>query len=255
MGCTMSSPCKDYYMGIKDRKKRCQCQCHKVEGVGMAPEPVSHSPQGVKAESAFFKEDPRIPLTGRQIFLMKKSWRGISRNMMETGINMFLSLFERNEEVLGFFQGLRSAKTLAELRTSKILENHVKGVMMTIDEAISNLEDADTVIDMLIFVGKSHTRFKGFNPHVFMLIKDSFLLAVGDTLGDRYTAHMEDIYQKTIEFILNKLIEGFGKTDLPPIKTSSEGEKSNGVKPALPQSIQSMYQTSHSPKPGTSREE
>ena len=49
------------------------------------------------------------------------------------------------------------------------------------------------------------------NPvRVLQLIKDSFLLAVKDTLGDRYTAHMEVIYENTINFILNTLIDGFG---------------------------------------------
>ena len=81
---------------------------------------------------------------------------------------LFFSLFERNKEALSFFEDLRSAKTVSELRESKILENHVKGVMMTIDEAINNLDAADT-IDMLLHVGKSHTRFKGFDPQVFLV--------------------------------------------------------------------------------------
>ncbi|XP_076442801.1 neuroglobin-like [Babylonia areolata] len=252
MGCTTSSPYKDYYLGL-ERKKRCQCQCHKLEAVGGLPVQLQGNPPLINAESTFIREDPRIPLTGRQIFLIKRSWKGISRNMCETGINMFLSLFERNEEVLGYFQGLKSVKSLTELRTSKILENHVKGVMLTIDEAITNLDDADTVIDMLMFVGKSHTRFKDFNPNVFMLIKDSFLLAVRDTLGDRYTAHMEDIYQKSIEFILNTLILGFGDTD--STKFSADRQMTNGVKTVAPLSIQTRYETSYSPKPGTSRGE
>lgn len=34
--------------------------------------------------------DPRIPLTTRQRFNITKSWKGIARNMEQTGINMFL---------------------------------------------------------------------------------------------------------------------------------------------------------------------
>ena len=45
---------------------------------------------------------------------------------------------------------------------------------------------------------------------VLQLIRDSFLMAVRETLGDRYTAHIEEIYQKTIDFILNTLVTGFG---------------------------------------------
>jgi hypothetical protein len=85
MGCAASSPYKDYYLGLEKQKKKCQCDCHK-NGVG-----GPHADKApLKMDPENFKEDPRIPLTGRQIFLIKRSWKGISRNMCETGINMFL---------------------------------------------------------------------------------------------------------------------------------------------------------------------
>ena len=81
---------------------------------------------------------------------------------------LFFSLFEKNKNALGYFTNLLSTSTLAELRESKTLENHVKGVMLTIDEAINNMDHADT-IDMLHHVGKTHTRFKDFDPKVFLV--------------------------------------------------------------------------------------
>ena len=45
----------------------------------------------------------------------------------------------------------------------------------------------------------------------FQKIEEPFLLAVKETLGDRYSANMEHIYRKTIKFILDTLIEGFNK--------------------------------------------
>ena len=89
MGCTTSSPYRDYYLELERRKKvKCNCQCHK-NGLGM---PLEHLGPYLPAarDSLSLKADPRIPLTGRQIFLIKRSWKGISRNMCETGINMFL---------------------------------------------------------------------------------------------------------------------------------------------------------------------
>ena len=77
-------------------------------------------------------------------------------------------MFEKNKNALNYFKDLRSTSTLAELRESKILENHVKGVMLTIDEAINNMDHADT-IDMLLNVGKTHTRFIDFDPKVFLV--------------------------------------------------------------------------------------
>ncbi len=34
--------------------------------------------------------DPRLPLNARQVFRLKKSWKGIKRNMEQTGIEMFI---------------------------------------------------------------------------------------------------------------------------------------------------------------------
>ena len=43
----------------------------------------------------------------------------------------------------------------------------------------------------------------------FQKIEEPFLMAVKETLGDRYSANMEHIYRKTIKFILETLMEGF----------------------------------------------
>lgn len=80
-------------------------------------------------------------------------------------------LFETNEEVRSMFTKLvhGGKYDFAQLRESKELENHVKQVMYTLDEAISSLDDADATISLLLTVGKSHRRLKsqGFNPNIF----------------------------------------------------------------------------------------
>ena len=89
MGCAASSPFKDYYLGL-ERKKQCHCQCHENGLKSLGPHPTK--PPGTPPKQEFESSvlDPRIPLTTRQIFLLQRSWRGISRNMSETGLNMFL---------------------------------------------------------------------------------------------------------------------------------------------------------------------
>ena len=37
-----------------------------------------------------FKSNIRVPLTDREVFIITKSWKAISRNMTHTGIAMFL---------------------------------------------------------------------------------------------------------------------------------------------------------------------
>lgn len=34
--------------------------------------------------------DPRLPLNARQVFKLKQSWKGIKRNIEETGVEMFI---------------------------------------------------------------------------------------------------------------------------------------------------------------------
>ena len=34
--------------------------------------------------------DPRLPLDARQVFKLKKSWKGIKRNMHDTAVEMFV---------------------------------------------------------------------------------------------------------------------------------------------------------------------
>lgn len=36
------------------------------------------------------KVDPRLPLDARQVFKLKQSWKGIKRNIEETGVEMFV---------------------------------------------------------------------------------------------------------------------------------------------------------------------
>ncbi|KAJ8309520.1 hypothetical protein KUTeg_014394 [Tegillarca granosa] len=154
--------------------------------------------------------DNRIPLSSRQKFQIVKSWKGIERNIKTTGINMFLRLFEANDEIMQLFVFIGGYKTVTELRESESLVGHVTMVMHTIDEAITSLDDSEYVINMLQSIGKSHkTRLKDFDPNQFWKIEDPFLLAVKETLGDRYTSNMENIYNLTIRFILETLIEGF----------------------------------------------
>ena len=87
MGCTASaSPFKDYYLSRDRKVNNCTCDCHKPGGKSPLPLPLG----GEAPSLGGVKEDSRIPLTARQLFLLGKSWRGISRNIAQTGIDMFL---------------------------------------------------------------------------------------------------------------------------------------------------------------------
>ena len=55
----------------------------------------------------------------------------------------------------------------ADIRSSCTLENHALLVMNALDEAITNMDDPDFLIDMLLTTGKSHRRFDDFSATIF----------------------------------------------------------------------------------------
>jgi hypothetical protein len=68
--------------------------------------------------------------------------------------------------------------------------------------------------------------FIGF---ILQAIEEPFLMAVKDTLGDRYTPVLDRLYQKTIHFLISMLVVGFrqglaamGQTSIHQPTTSTE---------------------------------
>ena len=77
-------------------------------------------------------------------------------------------LFETNSEIKELFAQFKDVETIAELRSSKVLEGHAMKVISTIDDAIVNLDDMDYVIRMLETIAESHSiRFPNFNLDFF----------------------------------------------------------------------------------------
>ncbi|GIY12557.1 neuroglobin [Caerostris extrusa] len=129
-------------------------------------------------------------------------------------------LFEENEDILHLFQKFQHKRINDLHRDSMELAQHAGIVMSTLDESIKKLGNVDYFMDYLHSVGKLHTKIPGFKEKYFWRIEKPFLAAVQDTLGDRYTDNMENIYKITIRYILDTVVKGF---DLgrPVAKTST----------------------------------
>lgn len=155
------------------------------------------------------KQDPRLPLTAKQKYSMLASWKGISRAMEQTGVYMFIKLFEEHEELLELFAKLKELRTKEEQASSLELQEHATKVMNTLDEGIKELDDLDTFFTFLTQIGQSHKKIPGFKPDYFWKIEKPFLEAVEMTLGDRYTENVENIYKVTIKLIIETLVNGY----------------------------------------------
>jgi hypothetical protein len=153
--------------------------------------------------------DPRLPLTVRQKFNISKSWKGIARAMESTGISMFVKLFEDNNDLVYLFEKFQSLKTKESQLESMELAEHASLVMTSLDEAINSLDNIDYFLEYLHSIGKLHTKVPGFKKEYFWKIETPFLLAVKETLDERYTENMENIYKIIIKFVLQTLVTGY----------------------------------------------
>lgn len=153
--------------------------------------------------------DPRLPIDAREAFKLKQSWKGIKRKIEETGVEMFIRLFKTNANLKYIFAHFSKLETEDDMRENEALEHHATFVMTTLDEAISNIDNYNYVIDHLHRTGATHQRFIDFSSENFGKIKEPFLEAVKITLGDRYTDYMANVYTKTIDFILSALSHGY----------------------------------------------
>ncbi|XP_046381362.2 neuroglobin-like [Haliotis rufescens] len=171
--------------------------------------------------------DPRLPLDQRQVFRLKQSWKGIKRNMEQTGVEMFIRLFKTNAELKALFTSFKFLEAEDDLRENEALEHHATLVMTTLDDAFSRIDNYSYVTEVLLKTGESHRRFRGFRSEIFWTMRSPFLEAVKITLGDRYTENMETIYKIAITFILQALTDGFTEehkdsNSVPPVLVESE---------------------------------
>lgn len=190
--------------------------------------------------------DPRLPLNARQLFNITKSWKGISRAMETTGITMFVKLFEENEDILHLFEKFQYKKLHELHRDSMELAQHASIVMGTLSEGISFLNNVDYFMDYLHSVGKLHRKIPGFQRDYFWRIEQPFLAAVQETLGERYTENMENIYKITIHYVLDTVVRGF---DLGGVPDDKQDEATPSASLAASQAINSAEDKSVQPQP------
>ncbi|KAK3093411.1 hypothetical protein FSP39_015263 [Pinctada imbricata] len=157
--------------------------------------------------------DTRCLLTTREKFQLMKSWKGITRNLGHTGLNMFVRMFEIHEDIRTYFN-ITGKKAFVDIRQNDKFMDHVILVMHTLDEAITGLGEVDYVQEMLRGVGRSHKQLQNFHFLIFERIEEPFIFAVKETLGDRFSANMDNIYRKTIKFIVKELAMGFNEPSL-----------------------------------------
>ncbi|CAC5368105.1 unnamed protein product [Mytilus coruscus] len=89
--------------------------------------------------------DKRLPLDDRQVFKLKQSWKGIRRNMEDTGMEMFPKICDRQYMSLGTGTSQQkrqgeAEKTYEEINWDELFENNLieKQTVATLDKYIEH---------------------------------------------------------------------------------------------------------------------
>lgn len=80
---------------------------------------------------------------------------------------LFVRLFKTNANLKYIFANFSKLETEDDMRENEALEHHATFVMTTLDEAISNIDNYNYVIDHLHRTGATHQRFIDFSSENF----------------------------------------------------------------------------------------
>jgi hemoglobin-like flavoprotein len=116
-------------------------------------------------------------------------------------------MFSSNEELKQYFEKLKD-KDNAVLIKSQILLDHATVVMEAIDTTVTELDDAEKTHANLKKLGVEH-KARGVKESHLDQIKTPFLKSVEETLGDRYSDRMRNIYEVFIDYVIKTMIEGY----------------------------------------------
>jgi len=150
-------------------------------------------------------------LTKRQRFLLKGSWKGVSRELQVTGVRLFVQMFQVHPETLQYFSDFSELDSPEKQKNSDTFKTHAEKVLIRIDEAMSNLDDPDILTEILLQTGAFHKKIPGFKPEMFWYAEEPFLETLKVTLSDRYTAQMDVIYVIMAKYIIQTLVEGYNR--------------------------------------------
>lgn len=158
-------------------------------------------------EPAAPKQNPYMTLTHREIFQLKMSWKGIRRSLEETGVAMFILMFEACPDTKNHFEKFKNMSN-DQLSKYDPFINHVTNVMESLDLIVTELDDADKAHDKLKKIGTKH-KTSGIPDSMLLEMKTPFLKAVEQTLGDRYSDRMRVIYEVLIDYFIKAMTEGY----------------------------------------------
>jgi hypothetical protein len=116
-------------------------------------------------------------------------------------------MFEKNEGLKKHFKKFENMDNATLFKSDALLE-HATIVMEFLDVTVTELDNADSTHDKLKKMGLSHKK-RGIPEEAITEMRDPFLKACDQTLGDRFTDRIRNIYEIYIDYVIKTLIEGY----------------------------------------------
>ncbi|KAF8794312.1 globin-1-like [Argiope bruennichi] len=148
--------------------------------------------------------DEATGLTPRQKNIVQNTWKIVRADTKKNGIAFFMRFFEAHPEYQKLFKGFADVPKSELPKNGKLL-GHALSVMYAINSIVDNLNDPESLVQVLEKIGISHGPRKITGSHFqnLAIVLINFLKeALGPSLMD---ATAEEAWRKSLE-VANSLI-------------------------------------------------
>ena len=147
--------------------------------------------------------------TQRQKQLIRQTWKRVSDRQVETGIEIFLKLFQLKPEAKRLFP-FRDLEGEALLSNS-LFRGHSIRFMFAIGSTVAHLDALDiSCAPTFILLGRKHLWIGDFLSSGYLeAFIESVAYVFDDLLGENEHGDVYDAWQAVFKFVVGKMIEGY----------------------------------------------
>jgi hemoglobin-like flavoprotein len=149
-------------------------------------------------------------LTFKEKRIVKETWKYMTKDLAENGLQVFLRIFELSPDVKKLFhvEDVRHS----ELSKNQSIRAHGHRFILAIGAAVHCLDDEDTDKDelnkILLVLGQQHKQFSGFNPEYFEVFYEALMWRWEICMGEKFTKDVSDTWSHVFFYLMLKLKEG-----------------------------------------------
>ena len=151
---------------------------------------------------------PCIEISEDEKEIIKRQWKVLSSDMKATGTAVFMQIFKEQPEIKQHF----SYKDVDDkhLPMSSELRGHAFRFMQAVGATIENIDDLEiSMSEALLTLGAQHVKFTGFKPIYIRTFHSAILTVWRNIFGVHLSPKSADAWNKVLEFIMDKLEEGY----------------------------------------------